>query len=86
MHHCLNIRGSHSDYYISNILYIILRKIGLIANNDFDENNITENYFGEINKLCIYCDAKHFHCEMNTEKCFILIVVIMKKFYLIMKT
>ena len=39
------------------------------ANNDFDENNITENYLGEINKLCIYCDAKHFLWEMNTEKC-----------------
>ena len=24
-----------------------------------------------MNKLCIYCDAKHFLCEMNTEKCFI---------------
>ena len=23
-----------------------------------------------MNKLCIYCDAKHFLCEMNTEKCF----------------
>ena len=22
-------------------------------------------------KLFIYCDAKHFLCEMNTEKCFI---------------
>ena len=24
-----------------------------------------------MNKLCIYCDVKHFLCEMNTEKCFI---------------
>ena len=24
-----------------------------------------------MNKLCIYCDAKNFLCEMNTEKCFI---------------
>ena len=24
-----------------------------------------------MNKLCIYCDAKHFLCEINTEKCFI---------------
>ena len=24
-----------------------------------------------MNKLCIYCHAKHFLCEMNTEKCFI---------------
>ena len=24
-----------------------------------------------MNKLCIYCNAKHFLCEMNTEKCFI---------------
>ena len=24
-----------------------------------------------MNKLCINCDAKHFLCEMNTEKCFI---------------
>ena len=24
-----------------------------------------------MNKLCIYCDAKHFLCEMNTEKFFI---------------
>ena len=23
-----------------------------------------------MNKLCIYCNAKHFLCEMNTEKCF----------------
>ena len=23
-----------------------------------------------MNKLCIYCDGKHFLCEMNTEKCF----------------
>ena len=52
-------------------MYIILCKIGFILNNDFDENNITENYLGEMNKLCIYYDAKHFLCEMNTEKCFI---------------
>ena len=24
-----------------------------------------------MNELCIYCDAKHFLCKMNTEKCFI---------------
>ena len=24
-----------------------------------------------MNKLCIYCDEKHFICEMNTEKYFI---------------
>ena len=23
-----------------------------------------------MNKICIYCEAKHFLCEMNTEKCF----------------
>ena len=45
--------------------------MGLIPNNDFDKNNITENYLGEMNKLCIYCDAKHFLCGMNTETCFI---------------
>ena len=46
-------------------LYIIIMQMGLIPNNVFDENHITENYLGEMNKLCIYCDAKHFLYEMN---------------------
>ena len=43
-------------------------KIAVTANCDIDVTNVNENYMGEINIICTFCNAKHFKFKCVNER------------------